>query len=244
MEGSECEAIFDSLKLNPQLFINAVLNSVDELVDDAFDFFHKQASTMLKIEGTDRSDGISKGVAYLQNVVQSVLDKRLSIWKKYCLRHCFAVPEGFSLPKANESAGDSSMDIDILNDRELDAQLDSMRNKLALVEKETADLNREFQALERQSVLSNHCTGSINEALQLYEQHHVHAIFEELTKTALELSKKMEQLNAKSLEQSECIRRERMHIPDGDLFRVNHGNGLFNVALDELQAFITDMKNV
>ncbi|XP_057514506.1 protein MIS12 homolog isoform X2 [Actinidia eriantha] len=204
MEGSECEAIFDSLKLNPQLFINAVLNSVDELVDDAFDFFHKQASTMLKIEGTDRSDGISK----------------------------------------NESAGDSSMDIDILNDRELDAQLDSMRNKLALVEKETADLNREFQALERQSVLSNHCTGSINEALQLYEQHHVHAIFEELTKTALELSKKMEQLNAKSLEQSECIRRERMHIPDGDLFRVNHGNGLFNVALDELQAFITDMKNV
>ncbi|GFZ05882.1 hypothetical protein Acr_18g0000520 [Actinidia rufa] len=66
----------------------------------------------------------------------------------------------------------------------------------------------------------------------------------ELTKTASELTKKMEQLNAKRLEQSELIRRERMHIPDGDLFRVNHGNGLFNVALDELQAFITDIKNV
>ncbi|XP_057480358.1 protein MIS12 homolog [Actinidia eriantha] len=244
MEGSESEAIFDSLKLNPQLFINAVLNSVDELVDDAFDFFHKQASTMLKIEGTDRSDDLSKGVAYLQNMVRSVLDKRLSIWEKYCLRHCFAVPEGFSLPKANESAGASSMDIDFLSDQELDAQLDSMRNKLALVEKETADLNRELQALEKQTVLSNHCTGSVNEALQLYEQHHVHDIFEELTKTASELSKKMEQLNAKRLEQSERIRRERMHIPDGDLFRVNHGNGLFNVALDELQAFITDIKNV
>ncbi|PSR89167.1 hypothetical protein CEY00_Acc29362 [Actinidia chinensis var. chinensis] len=244
MEGSESEAIFDSLKLNPQLFINAVLNSVDELVDDAFDFFHKQASTMLKIEGTDRSDDLSKGVAYLQNMVRSVLDKRLSIWEKYCLRHCFAVPEGFSLPKANESAGASSMDIDFLSDQELDAQLDSMRNKLALVEKETADLNRELQALEKQTVLRNHCTGSVNEALQLYEQHHVHDIIEELTKTASELSKKMEQLNAKRLEQSELIRRERMHIPDGDLFRVNHGNGLFNVALDELQAFITDIKNV
>ena len=55
----------------------------------------------------------------------------------------------------------------------------------------------------------------------------------ELTKTASELSKKMEQLNAKSLEQSECIRRERMHIKDGDLFRVNHGNGIV-MAIDVL----------
>lgn len=41
MEGSESEAIFDSLNLNPQLFINEVLNSVDDLVDGAFDFFHQ-----------------------------------------------------------------------------------------------------------------------------------------------------------------------------------------------------------
>lgn len=33
-------------------------------------------------------------------MVQAVLDKRLGMWEKYCLLHCFAVPEGFSLPKA------------------------------------------------------------------------------------------------------------------------------------------------
>lgn len=39
MEGSESEAVFNSLNLNPQLFINEALNSVDDLVDDAFDFY-------------------------------------------------------------------------------------------------------------------------------------------------------------------------------------------------------------
>lgn len=46
------------------------------------------------------------------------------------------------------------------------------------VAKESAELNRELQALERQSVLSNQCTGSVNEALQLYEQNKVHDMFQ------------------------------------------------------------------
>jgi len=40
-----------------------------------------------------------QGVAYLHNMIQSVLDKHLGMWEQYCLRHCFSVPEGFSLPK-------------------------------------------------------------------------------------------------------------------------------------------------
>ena len=44
--------------------------------------------------------------------------------------------------------------------------------------RESAELNRELQALERQSVLSNHCTGSVDEALQLYEQNKVHDMFQ------------------------------------------------------------------
>ena len=39
MEGSKGEEVFDSLNLNPQLFINEALNIVDDLVDDAFDFY-------------------------------------------------------------------------------------------------------------------------------------------------------------------------------------------------------------
>nr|GMD34031.1 protein MIS12 homolog [Ipomoea batatas] len=100
MEGSESEKIFDSFNLNPQLFINEVINSVDDLVDEAFDFFQQEAAVNLKTEGTDRSDDLKKGVAYIRNMVQLALDKRLSMWEKYCLRHCFTVPEGFSLPKA------------------------------------------------------------------------------------------------------------------------------------------------
>lgn len=39
MEGSKSEAVFDSMNLNPQLFINATINTVDDVVDEAFDFF-------------------------------------------------------------------------------------------------------------------------------------------------------------------------------------------------------------
>lgn len=44
MEGSQSEAVFESLNLKPQLFINEVLNSVDDLVDEAFAFFHRYIS--------------------------------------------------------------------------------------------------------------------------------------------------------------------------------------------------------
>lgn len=41
MEGSESEAPFNSLNLNPQLFVNEVLNTVDNVVEDAFNFFYQ-----------------------------------------------------------------------------------------------------------------------------------------------------------------------------------------------------------
>lgn len=47
MEGSKGEAVFDSLNLNPQLFINEALNIVDDLVDDAFDFYQSYSSLCL-----------------------------------------------------------------------------------------------------------------------------------------------------------------------------------------------------
>lgn len=47
----------------------------------------------------------------------------------------------------------------------------------------------------------------------------------ELTKTASELRKKIEQQKAKKMEQSERIRRERMLIPTGEL-PTNRSNGI------------------
>ncbi|XP_031104412.1 protein MIS12 homolog [Ipomoea triloba] len=100
------------------------------------------------------------------------------MWEKYCLRHCFTVPEGFSLPKADEPSGDTSVDLDSLGDAELDAQLDSLRNKLTQAGKESADLNRELRALERQSRMSNHSVATLNEALQFYNEQNVQEKFE------------------------------------------------------------------
>lgn len=41
MEISESQKVFDSLNLNPQLFINEVLNAVDDTVDGAFEFYEE-----------------------------------------------------------------------------------------------------------------------------------------------------------------------------------------------------------
>lgn len=241
MEGSESEAIFESMNVNPQLFINTVLNSVDDLLDGAFDHFHQEASAQLKIEGTDRAQDLSHGVASIRKMIQLALDKRLTMWEKYCLHRCFAVPPGFSLPKANEPSGDVSIDVDAFIDPELDAQLDSLRGKLTLVGKESAELNRELQEVEKQSVLSNHEAGSINEALQLYEQYSLHDMFQELARTALELRPEVEKLKTKSAEEANRSRIEKVQA-NGELFSLKLGNGLSNATLKELEEFIADLR--
>jgi len=39
-----------------------------------------------------------KGVDCIRQKVQSVLDQKLAVWEKYCLYHCFSLPQGFQLP--------------------------------------------------------------------------------------------------------------------------------------------------
>jgi hypothetical protein len=36
-----------------------------------------------------------QGLNAVHHVVKDRLDKRMANWKKFCLRHCFDVPEGF-----------------------------------------------------------------------------------------------------------------------------------------------------
>lgn len=40
-----------------------------------------------------------QGITRIRKLVQSNVDKRLVMWERYCLEHCFEVPEGFVLPK-------------------------------------------------------------------------------------------------------------------------------------------------
>ncbi|XP_006345077.1 uncharacterized protein [Solanum tuberosum] len=234
MEGSESEKVFDSLNLNPQLFINEALNCVDDLVDDAFDFFHQEAAKLLKTEGTDRSEDLKK----------LALDKRLSMWEKYSLHHCFTVPQGFSLPKADGPSSDSSLDTNGIENQEIDSKLDFLRNKLSQVGKESADLNRELQALERQSMLSGRSATSLTEALELYQQQSVNEKFEELVRTASDFHTKLETLTTKMMDNTEHPRAKKSRISNGELYRMNNDKGLLSVTMEELQELVDDIKTL
>ncbi|XP_059455429.1 protein MIS12 homolog [Corylus avellana] len=243
MEGSESEAIFESLNVKPQLFINETLNTVDDLVDDAFHFFQQQASTLLNTHATDRSEDLTKGIANVRSMVQSVLDKRLAMWEKYCLHHCFAVPQRFSIPKTDESSGDGLICQEALCDPDLDAQLESLRNKLIAVEKESTVLNHELQALERHSASNNRCAGFVNEALQLYEQNSVHDLFQEMVQTGSELRAKMVKLKTRRLVVSEHTKTHGIYNPNRDLSRIDN-KGFSNAKLEELEEFLAETKNM
>ncbi|MCD7468661.1 hypothetical protein HAX54_007053 [Datura stramonium] len=244
MEGSESEKVFDSLNLNPQLFINEALNFVDDLVDDAFDFFYQEAANRLKTEGTDRSEDLRKGVALIKNIIQLALDKRLSMWEKYSLHHCFTVPQGFSLPKADGPSGDSSSDINGIENPEVDSKLDYLRNKLSQVGKESAELNRELRALERQSMLSGRSAASLTEALELYQQLSVNEKFEELVRTASDFHTKVEILTTRMMENTEHPRAKKSRISNGELYRLNNDEGLLSATMEELQELVDDTKTL
>lgn len=244
MEGSESEAVFNSLNINPQLFINETLNTVDDLVDEAFNFYHQQASTLLRTEDTDRSQDLSKGVAHIRNLIQLALDKRLGVWEKYCLHHCFSVPEGFSLPKSNELPCESSMCQDAFYDSDLDVQMDSLRDKLAAVGKESSELSRELRALEKQSSAADRSAGLVSEALQLYDQNSVHDLFQEMVKTASELRMKMHNLKTKRMNEMLCIKAEKVNNADRDFCSMNRGKGLYNANLEDIQDCLAELKNM
>ncbi|XP_042483080.1 protein MIS12 homolog [Macadamia integrifolia] len=220
MEGSESEAIFDSFNLNPQLFINEVLNAVDDMVDGAFEFYEQDASKLLARTGADQSDELKKGISSIRHMIQVVLNRRMGMWEKYCLRHCFTVPEGFSLTKS--SPDDTPMDLDAPSDAELDAQLDSLRDKLSAVGNESVELQRELQALEKQSIINDSYAGSVNEALQLFEQNSMYETSQEIIRVASELRTRMEKMEMKRKEEIDHIRVERIYKPNRDQTLMKH----------------------
>ncbi|XP_028763619.1 protein MIS12 homolog [Neltuma alba] len=240
MEGSESEAIFDTLNLNPQLFVNEVLNTVDDVVDDAFDFFYQEASAKLNPEGSERSQDLRKGVDCIRSVIQAVLDKRLAIWEKYCLRHCFSVPQSFVMQKSGNSIEDGSVCRSPF-DPEIEAQLDSLRKKLTEVRKTSELLNQEVQELERRSTFNS---GLISETLPLHDQNSVHELFQEIVTTASELGTKLGNLKSSMTEQTEQMNTSGIYKRKKDLSATDYAKGLANVKFEDLQEFFTVMKGV
>ncbi|BFG32981.1 protein MIS12 homolog isoform X1 [Prunus yedoensis var. nudiflora] len=242
MEGSESEAVFDSLNVNPQLFINEVFNLVDDLVDDACNHFHQQASTSLKIEGTDRTQDLSKGITVIRKKVQSDIDKRLAMWEQHCHNHFFQVPEGFMLPKSDETPVDTSICQNAICDPDLDAQLDLLRNNLTKVGKESAALNRELKSLERQSASNDHIS-ALNEISLLYDQNSYHEMFQEMMKTASEFRTKIGKLKTRKIEETEHNKADKIYNPRRDPSMMGIGKGFFGAKLEDLQEVLVHLKN-
>ncbi|XP_039120145.1 MDIS1-interacting receptor like kinase 2-like [Dioscorea cayenensis subsp. rotundata] len=61
---------------------------------------------------------------------------------------------------------------------ELDSHLNSLREKLVAVRKESLEFHREIQALEKQACLNNSYDASLAETLFLYEQNLTHKMFQ------------------------------------------------------------------
>ncbi|WCJ22040.1 minichromosome instability 12 (mis12)-like [Euphorbia peplus] len=242
MNGSESAAVFESLNLNPRIILNEILNSVENLLDDSFDFFHQEASSLLNAQdGTDRSQHLSQGIRRVRDVIDSNVGESLGAWEEYCLRHCFAVPPGFSLQRS-ESPGESLECQDMLSEQDLDTQLDSLRSRLALAGKESLELNRELQALERQSASNDSCAAIVNEVLQLYEQNGVEKLNQEMVSIASQLRTKIESLRTKRIEDAESIRTKKICDPNKDLSALNYG--VSNGKLGDIHEFVADLKKM
>ncbi|KAJ8513679.1 hypothetical protein OPV22_004113 [Ensete ventricosum] len=237
MEGSESEAVFDAYNLNPQRFLNEVLNAVDDMVDGAFDFCLQQAPQITGL-GADRSEELARGVSSLHHLTQAVLDKRMSMWEKYCLRHCFSIPDGFVLPKTKEYS--ISVLQEGLLDQELDSQLDSLREKLETAGKESQALHREINFLEMQSTVDNKYNASVAEVQQLLEEHSVHLMFQELAESASKLHQKVAELKSKRLGDMKqdgvwknCLGSGKQMVPDRGI----------STSLEDIQEIVSILKN-
>ncbi|CAL9156984.1 unnamed protein product [Musa hybrid cultivar] len=239
MEGSESEAVFDAYNLNPQRFLNEVLNAVDDMVDGAFDFCLHQASQITG-PGADRSEELARGVSSLRHLTQAVLDKRMSMWEKYCLRHCFSIPDGFVLPKTKEYS--ISVLQEVLSDQELNSHLDSLREKLAAAGMESQALHREINLLEMQSTADNKYNASVAEVQQLFKEHSVHLMFQELVESASKLhqkvaaelkSKRLGDMKQDGVCKKHCLSSGKQMVPDTGI----------SSSLEDIQEIVSILKN-
>ncbi|XP_072957606.1 protein MIS12 homolog [Typha angustifolia] len=239
MEGSESEAAFDALGLNPQLFLNEVLNTVDDMVDGAFGFCLQQAPEIAGGGCSDKAEELAKGVHSLRHLVKAVLDRRMDSWEKYCLRHCFTVPEGFVLPKADDSSAENLLVEGGLSDGELDSQLDSLRDKLAALGKESAELQREITLLEKQSKFSSSYDTSVAETLQLFDENSVQEMFQDIGKTMSKLHQKMSEMENKRRQNMDHHRVQNIY----DSSKERHDKG-FSSKLEDVEDILNIMRKM
>ncbi|KAH7690931.1 Centromere protein Mis12 protein [Dioscorea alata] len=166
----------------------------------------------------------------------------MNVWEKYCLRHCFAVPEGFLLRKTQDLSVENLSLQEGSYEAELDSHLSSLREKLAAVGKESSELHREIQALEKQASLNNSYNASVAEALQLYEPNSMHEMFQEVKKVASVLQSKAEAMQIKRRNEVEPLIAGKINSPN----KRQHVlvNKDLSSSLDDILGVLTVLKNI
>jgi len=97
---------------------------------------------------------------------------------------------------------------------DLDTQLESLREKLVTVGRESAEFHRELSVLERQTAVSTQYVEALDEALRPLEENSTHDVMKEILRTASELHEKMEKLKTERKEKMEKLRIERIRNPN------------------------------
>nr|CAD1844057.1 unnamed protein product [Ananas comosus var. bracteatus] len=227
MKVRESEAIFDVLGLNPQLFINEILNTVDDMVEGAFDFCLQRMPVVAGVGHAKKPKELPKGVYALRHLAKTILDKRMDSWEKYCLRHCFTVPEDVLLEEE-------------LSDAEPDAWLDSMREKLSTIGKESGELQKEIFLLEKQSHFCSNYDATVAEAQQIFEENTVQEMFQDIARALPVLHCKISELNKKR-ERLEHHRVRMLYGPTEDPHAV-HDDG-FSARLEDVHDILNIVRD-
>ncbi|KAM0888312.1 hypothetical protein ACQ4PT_028439 [Festuca glaucescens] len=204
MEGEDASSAAEAaLGLSPQLFINEVLNTVDEVRCQAFEYCLQLSLRPRPPVGAataaQKAQELERGVTEIHHLVRDVLDTRMSKWEAYCLRHCLTVPEGFMAPEDDNSSAKVS-DKDGNHDSELDEELNLLRKKLEAANKESEELQREISSLERQTTYRSTLNSSIAEVVKLFEDKSVQDNIQALVNTLPKLHQKMKVMKRKKVE--------------------------------------------
>ncbi|XP_037460894.1 protein MIS12 homolog [Triticum dicoccoides] len=202
MEGDdETSAVEAVLGLSPQIFINEVLNMVDDIRFQAFEYCLQEGApaAVSTATATNQAEELKRGVNAICNLVTDVLNKRMSNWEMYCLRKCLTVPEGFVAPEDDNSSA-TVLHKDGNSDSELDAELNFLRKKLADANTESEELRRESTSLERQATYKSNLNSSITEVLKLYEDKSVKENIQGIVKAIPKLHQKMKVMRRKKVE--------------------------------------------
>lgn len=216
MEGEdEMSAAEAALGLSPQVLINEVLNTVDDVRCDGFEYCLQQGvpEAVGAATATQKAEELERGVNDIHHLVRDVLDQRMSKWELYCLRHCLAIPEGFVAPEdENSSAKVSHKDGNF--DSELDVELNLLRKKLEDANRESEELQREMSSLERQTTHKSTLNSSIAEVVKLFEDKSVQDNIQALVDTIPKLNQKMKVMKRKKVEVESMLGQNVWNLRD------------------------------